>query len=140
MAPPQRLSQIGQSQRKAARSQAAVNRGRALQVNRLLSRYVPATLRRNAARDASAWLWPSMPDTYRNTIAGLLGVPWHTARHWLRGTRPLPRWARDRLAEAVRARLEQGAAALAELEAMAVYEPKRRLAPKRKSPPTEASS
>lgn len=107
--------------------------GMELQVNRHRRAIVPPT-RRNGARDGARWLFPEREATYREAIAALLAVRWDSARHWLRGTRPLPRWARDRLADAMRVRLERGAAILAELEAMAVYEPKPRKPPQKKTP------
>lgn len=99
---------------------------------------VPAK-HRNAIRRSLEWLTPRRAMGYRDSVSLILGVPFGTIKHWLAGRRKLPGWARDRLLEQVRARLEQGRLIEAEL---AAYKPpvRSRHLPVKKKPPNEGGS
>lgn len=75
------------------------------------------------------WLYPWSEYTYPGQWKGfctVLGSSVESMRHWLAGRRQMPLAVRNRLIEAIRARLESGAAVLAELEA---YSPPERVNP-----------
>jgi len=91
-----------------------------LAINRKLKRPVP-TRPLTAIRKAVQWSFPYALDDYPGQwkgFAGLLGVSIATLKHLLAGRREMSGEARTRLIEAMRAKLEQGSAILAELEAM----------------------
>lgn len=73
------------------------------------------------------WLYPWSEGTYPGFRKGLsmtLLASVGSIRHWLAGRRVMPEAVRIRLVEAIRARLDQGRAVLAELEAMEIPERK----------------
>jgi hypothetical protein len=82
-------------------------------------RHVPVT-RLNGPRKALQWLFPwpeyGYPGQWKG-FSAVLGSSVESMRHWLAGRRTMPEAVRLRLIEAIRARLESGAAVLAELEA-----------------------
>lgn len=95
---------------------------RGLELHKHRKRLAPVPLRlpRNELRKGADWLYPKTALGYRASVERLLDVPWGSIKHWLAGRRPMPAWARDKLLEAVRARLEIGRLIEAEL---AAYEP-----------------
>lgn len=91
-----------------------------LALNRKLRQPVPPKPR-NALMRASHWFFPYSLDTYpgqRKGFSTVLGVSLGTLRHILAGRREMSGETRSRLIEAMKARLDQGATILAELEAM----------------------